>query len=71
MYAPCPIQILRSKEKFVPRIFSPNNPSFFKELIHPFIASIDLGYSPLIYNTPSSPPMIYPHNTIPKITFNG
>ncbi len=48
MYAPCPIQIFRSKEKFVPRIFSLNNPYFFKELLLPFIASLIVGSFPLL-----------------------
>ena len=73
MYAPCPIQIPKSKEKFVPKIFSPSKPSFLRELIDAFNDSIDFGYSPLIYKTPSSLPMTYPqtvsytHLTLPTI----
>ena len=63
--------MFKSKEKLVPRIFSPNNPSSFKELIAPFIASIDFGYSPLIYKTPSSLPITYPQIIIPNKTLSG
>ena len=65
------MQIPKSKEKSVPKIFSPSNPSFLRELIDAFNDSIDFGYSPLIYNTPSSLPMTYPQITIPKITFKA
>ena len=41
IYAPCPIHIFKSKEKLVPRIFSPSSPSFFNELIDAFKDSID------------------------------
>ena len=35
------------------------------------LTSIDFGYSPLIYKTPSSLPITYPQITIPKITFKA
>ena len=57
MYAPWPIQIPRSKEKSVPKIFSPNKFNFLSSLMQPLIASIDLGYSPLMYKTPSLLPI--------------
>ena len=63
--------LLNGAEKFVPKIFSPNKPSFFKELIDAFKDSIDFGYSPLIYKTPSSLPITCPQITIPNITFKA
>ena len=57
IYAPCPILIFKSNEKLVYKIFSPISFEDFYAFIDPFIASIDFGYSPLIYKTPSLLPM--------------
>ena len=42
------MQIDKSHEKLVPKIFSPKRFNFFNSLIVPLIISIDFGYSPLI-----------------------
>ena len=60
-----------SQEKLVPKIFFPKIFAFFSSLIAPLIISIDFGYSPLMYKTPSSLPIIYAQTSIPKITFRG